>query len=323
MPDSGDLRAELLDDGRLVLAELLADRVELLTQDELTLLLLHPRVDVLTDPAPDLHQSETLALEGKCELEALGDVDGLEDLHLLLKGEIGRVAGRIGERAGIGDRTNERCDSTVVAAELENLLDHRAVLGLERPECLARRSIVLALIGVDEETPLCIGLGGTGDGTMKTVQRHGSVSAGQPHTIRHLGNRANLCVLTVALGDEQDALFIPDVDRQGHVHVREDDDVVERDEQQLAHDWLTLLGVHWGCSVIPSTNYKKCTGIPAAARAPRNLTKRVQTVGSRPESQCVEPGFPNIASRDRTPPCSRALRGRDRRHRAPVRGRPN
>ena len=39
----GDLRAELLDDGRLVLAELLADRVELLAQDVLALLLLHAR----------------------------------------------------------------------------------------------------------------------------------------------------------------------------------------------------------------------------------------------------------------------------------------
>ena len=36
----GDLRAVLLDDGRLVLAELLADRVELPAEDVLALLLL-------------------------------------------------------------------------------------------------------------------------------------------------------------------------------------------------------------------------------------------------------------------------------------------
>ena len=165
-----------------------------------------------------------------------------------------------------------------------------------------------------------IGLGGTGDGAVKTVQRHGSVSAGQPHTVRHLGHRADLCILTVALGDEQHALFVADVDRQGHVHVGEDDDVVERDEQQLAHYRFTLLGVHWDIGHT-STNYKKCTDIPRSARSSRsNLTERVQTAGSRRESQCVEPGFPNIASRGRTPPCGRALRGRDREHGRPLAG---
>ena len=58
-----DLRPVLLDDGRVVLAELLADRVHLLAQQELALLLVHPGVDVLADPLADLHQRETLALE--------------------------------------------------------------------------------------------------------------------------------------------------------------------------------------------------------------------------------------------------------------------
>ena len=85
----GDLRPVLLDDGRLVLAELLANRVELPAQDVLALLLLDAGLDVVLDPLANLHQREALALELEGELEALADVDGLEELDLLLEREIG------------------------------------------------------------------------------------------------------------------------------------------------------------------------------------------------------------------------------------------
>ena len=42
------------------------------------------------------------------ELEALGDVERLEHLHLLLEGDVGRVADRVGQRAGLDDRAQER-----------------------------------------------------------------------------------------------------------------------------------------------------------------------------------------------------------------------
>ena len=58
-----DLRAVLLDDGALVLAELLADRLELAAEDVLALLLLDPGLDVLLDPAAHLHEREALALQ--------------------------------------------------------------------------------------------------------------------------------------------------------------------------------------------------------------------------------------------------------------------
>ncbi len=85
----GDLRAVLLDDGGFVLAELLADRVELPPEDVLALLLLDAGLDVLLDAPTHLHQREPLALELQRELEPLADVDGLEERHLLLEGEIG------------------------------------------------------------------------------------------------------------------------------------------------------------------------------------------------------------------------------------------
>ena len=66
----GDLRAVVLGDGRVVLAELLADRLHLLAQDVLALLLGGALLDVVADAAPDLQLGEALALELEGELAA-------------------------------------------------------------------------------------------------------------------------------------------------------------------------------------------------------------------------------------------------------------
>ena len=110
-----------------------------------------------------------------------------------------------------------------------------------RTASLGRR-LVRPLVGLDEEAAAGVGLGGAGDRAVQAVQRHGGVAAGQPHPVGHLGDGADLRVLAVVLGHEQHALLVADVDRQRHVHVGEDDDVVERDEQELAHGGFTLLG---------------------------------------------------------------------------------
>ena len=107
-----------------------------------------------------------------------------------------------------------------------------------------RRGVVSTLVDLDEEAAARIGLGRAGDGTVEPAERDGGVAAGQPHTVCHLGHRADLRVLALVLGHEQHTLFVPDVDRQGHVHVRKDDDVVQWYEQELAHDGFTLLGFH-------------------------------------------------------------------------------
>ena len=214
------------------------------------------------------------------ELEPLRDVDGLEHLHLLLEGEVGRVAGRVGERAGVGDRADEGGDAAVVAAQLEDLLDNGAILGLERADGLAGRLLVGALVGLDEEAAAGVGLGRAGNGAVEAVQRHGDAAAGQADRVGHLGDGADLRVLALVLGHEQHALFVTDVDRQGHVHVGEDDDVVEGDEQELAHGRFTLLG---SCSDIghTRTNYKNCTGIPAASRSAPSSRDGANPYGTR------------------------------------------
>ena len=63
----------------------------------------------------------------------------------------GAVADRVGQRAGLGDRAQELGDALVGAAQLEDLLDDRAVLALERPRAAVDRHVVAMLGHLDHE----------------------------------------------------------------------------------------------------------------------------------------------------------------------------
>ena len=91
-----------------------------------------------------LQLGQALALERQRLLQALGDVERLEQLDLLLEGQVGRVAGGVGQRAGLGDGADPGGDAAVVAAQLEDLLDRGAVLALE----LARAAVDGHVVGV-------------------------------------------------------------------------------------------------------------------------------------------------------------------------------
>ena len=79
-----DLGAVLLGDRGVVLAQLLADRVHLLAQEVLALLLLGALLDVLADALAHLQLGEALALQLDGQLEALGHVERAQQLDLLL-----------------------------------------------------------------------------------------------------------------------------------------------------------------------------------------------------------------------------------------------
>ena len=83
----GDLGPVLLDDRCVVLAQFLADRVHLLAQEVLALLLLGAGLHVLADPLADLQLGQPLTLEAERQLQPLGDVERLEQLDLLLEGD--------------------------------------------------------------------------------------------------------------------------------------------------------------------------------------------------------------------------------------------
>src|SRR5262249_56850221 len=69
---------------------------------------------------------------------------------------------------------------------------------------------------------------------------HGPAAAGHADSLADLGDGAHLGVLALVPRDEQHALLVADVDGDGDVHVREDDEVVQRYEERRAHV-ITLL----------------------------------------------------------------------------------
>src|SRR6185436_11926192 len=195
----GDLLAVVLGDRALVLAQLLANRLQLLAQDVLALLLLGALFDVLADPMADLQLGEALTLKPRGELEPLDDVDGLEQLDPLLEGGLRRVGGGIGQRACLGDRADEGRNAPVVTAELQDLFDHGAVLALEVTGLDARRRDVGPFVDLDPEIALGVGVSGAGDSAVQTNETDGRDATRQAYPLRHVGDRADLCILPFVL----------------------------------------------------------------------------------------------------------------------------
>ena len=219
-----------------VLAQLALDRLHLLAQEVLALLLVGAGLDVLADAAADLQLGQAVALELDGELEALGDVDGLEDLDLVLERDVGRVADGVGQGAGLGDGAQERADALVGAARLEDLLDGGAVLALEVTGAPVDRNGVGSLLDLDAQAAEGIGAGGAGDAAHLAGEGHGAAAAGQPDAIGDVRDRPDLRELRPVTGHEQHALVVADVHGQRHVHRGEHDRVVEGDEQKRGHE---------------------------------------------------------------------------------------
>ena len=171
-----------------------------------------------------------------------GDVDRLEQAQLLLVGDVGAEAGGVGERAGLLDRAQEGGDAAVVAAQLEDLLDHGAVLARELAGVLVVGVAVVDLLdldaqGVGSSSPR---LGGAGEAAVQADHGRDRVAAARAAVLDHLGDDADAAELAVAAGEQEDALLLADVDRQGGGDGGEDDRVVERD-QEIGHNQVHFL----------------------------------------------------------------------------------
>ena len=87
----------------IVLAELALDGLELLAQDVLALGLVQLRLDLGLDAALELEDLDLAGEEGGDELEALDDVERLEQLLALLGGHVRAVGDHVGQQARLGD----------------------------------------------------------------------------------------------------------------------------------------------------------------------------------------------------------------------------
>ena len=123
--------------------------------------------------------------------EPLDHVERLEELNLLRDVEVRRIAGRVRQRAGTGDRAQERADPPIVAAKLEDFFDHGAVLALELTREVGRRHLVGPLVDRDAEHAFPVSLGSAGNAAMQPDKRHRGGVAGQPDPVRDLGDDAD------------------------------------------------------------------------------------------------------------------------------------
>ena len=225
--------------GLAVLAELLADGVELPAQDELALALLHPLGDVVADPALQLDLAEHVARPGGRLLQPLADVERLEQLELLPEREVGREAGRVGQRTRLLDGPQEG-DHAAAVAGLEDGLDDGAVGAHLLGQLLGDLGRVGPLGDVDPERAAgCVGAAQLG--AVERPQRDPAVAAGQEDGLAlHVGDDADPREPAVDLRHEHDLAVRADlVDRDVGVggdelehegHAGEDDAVLERNQ---------------------------------------------------------------------------------------------
>ena len=227
-----DLLAVLIDDRRVVLAQLLADRVHLLSQEVLALLLLGARLDVVADALTHLGLGQRFTLQLEGQRQPLDHLEGLEQLHLVFETHVGRIPTRVGQGARITDRAKEGRNAPVVATQLQLLLDHGAILALELAGLDRRGQLVGVLLDGDAQLTVGARLGSADGRAMKSGQRDRLEPARKPHVLVHRGHNADLGELVFVPGNEQHSLLGADVDRQGYRHIREDDRVVQWDEKQ-------------------------------------------------------------------------------------------
>ena len=153
MPAGRNLLAVVDRGAGVVFAELLADRVHLLAQEVFALLLLGAAFDVVPDPLAHHELGQAFLLQPQRQLQPLDDVERFEELDLLRHVEVGRVAGGVRQRAGMGDRAQERADPAVVSAQLEDFLDDRPILALELAGQVRRRHLVGPFVDRTRSTP--------------------------------------------------------------------------------------------------------------------------------------------------------------------------
>src|SRR4030095_13136854 len=210
-------------------------------QEVLALLLLGTVLDTVVNALAHLELRQAIALELQREFEALDDVERLEQLQLLAEVEGRRVAGGVGPGAGIGNRPHERADAPVVAAQLENLVNDRAVFALQLARDAGRRVVVGTRFAVHAQDAVLIGGGAAEDRAMQTGQGYGETTSGEAHPIRYFSDNPDFRVCNVPPGNQEHPIVGAHVNRKRDRHARKRDRVVQRDDSQPVHS-ATIVG---------------------------------------------------------------------------------
>jgi hypothetical protein len=185
------------------LAELLADRGQLLAQQVLALALLHALPDVGRDLLADLHLGEVGLGLLEQELQALDDVDGLEQAQLLGGLDPGGVAGGVRQLRRVGHLL-DGVDHLIGLALLQDRRQDVLVLAgqLARP---AGRGGGVEQLGLDPQRGPGAGDAGADAGAGGGAQHGGGLAAGQATDLGDLGHGADDTGAAVDAGDEEEA----------------------------------------------------------------------------------------------------------------------
>ena len=221
---------------RVLLAQLLLDRVQLLPQQELALALLHPRLDLVADLVLERGLGQDVAGPPDQLLQADLDVERLQDLDLALQRKIRGVSGQVGQVARLVDAAHH-LDHLLRAAQLEQVLDQSLVLAGQDARLLAVVVHVRRRLRHDAQRRS----GPTGrapqGGAVEALQHrdldvpdpagvlepgHGAEIGKAPLHTRHQQHQA---VAFAGGGDGRPGLL--PLDRDRHHHLRQHDAVVE------------------------------------------------------------------------------------------------
>ena len=186
----------------LVLAQLLADRGQLLAQQELALGLLHALADVLGDLLRDLLLGHVLAGPADQQLQPLDHVGLGQQLRLLLQVEVGGPAGGVGQLAGVGDLL-DGVDDLPGAALLQDADDQGLVLlgQLGRP---AGDRAVLDRGDLHPQRRTRSGHAGPDLRAALAAHHGGLLPVGEPADLLEDGDRAHGGVPAVEAGNDDD-----------------------------------------------------------------------------------------------------------------------
>jgi len=232
-----DLRAVFRDDVAVTFAELLLDRVHLLAEQELALPLLHPLVDLGADLVLERRFGQDVAGPGDQHLEPFLHVEGFEHLDLALQGEVRRVAGHVGKLARFVDGT-DHLHRLGRAADLQQVLDQRAVLASQQMGSLAERIALGYGLRQDSQRGPGSGGGAPHAGPVKALKDGHFDPIGQFARVLDASHGPEAGVTSLDPRDEEDevafrarrancGLGLVPLERDGHHHVREHDPIVQ------------------------------------------------------------------------------------------------
>ena len=169
------------------------------------------------------------------ELEAVGHVERPQQLEALLVVEVGAVAAGVRERAGLADRAQPRLDASVGAAQLEDLLDDRAILAGQRAGAAVLGHLVDMLVDLDVEVAVGARVGGADQRAVLGIDGDGVRPAGQPHALGDGGDDPHLGERGLVPRHERDLLVVTELHGERDAHTGEDDGIIEGDQAQRTH----------------------------------------------------------------------------------------